>query len=291
MRSGAVESTHPADCPVPRRRVQRCPPTLTSSRPSRFGPEERAVRHARPPRGGGRLDEAIHTEIVAKPRGGTRLLTRLGERDRWCFERAVAAVVPVVERGLAPGVLANRASVGAHGVDLQPWPAARRRFQREIALAAVSSRAAFVGDVLECYASISVVAVERALADLGATPDDVARVSGVLRSFEERGVHGLPVGPAPSAVLANAVLTSVDRAMRTASDSPVFRWVDDVVAFTSGRLRAVHVAEAFHRTLEDVGLVGHPTKCLVTLDTAEAVAGASAASGVRGRGRGMMRRP
>ena len=189
------------------------------------------------------------------------------------------------------GVMANRARARAQGVELLPWANARRRFQRAVSLAAGSSRAAFVGDVLECYASIRAVAVERALTDMGAAPDDVARVSRVLRSFEERGVPGLPVGPAPSAVLANAVLAPVDRALREAADGPVFRWVDDVVAFTSGRVGAEHTAGAFHRTLEDLGLVGHPVKCGLTLDTTEAVSGASASSGVRELGRGMMRRP
>ena len=249
------------------------------------------MRHARPPCGGGRLDEAIRAEVVAKPGGGTRLLTRLGERDRWRFDRAVAGVVPAVERGLDGGVMANRARVRTQGVELQSWSSARRRFQREIALAAGSSRAAFVGDVLECYGSIRAAAVERALADLGAPHDDVARVCGLLRSFEERGVPGLPVGPAPSAVLANAVLAQLDRALREAAGGPVFRWVDDVVAFTSGRVGAERTADAFHRALEDLGLVAHPLKCRLTLDAAEAVAGASAASGVRGRGHGMMRRP
>jgi hypothetical protein len=199
--------------------------------------------------------------------------------------------VPAVERGLAVGVMGNRARTGTRGVDLQPWASARRRFQREVALAAASSRAAFVGDVLECYASIRPSAVERSLSDLGAPPGDVARVCDLLRGFEERGLPGLPVGPAPSAVLANAVLAPVDRALREAAGGPVFRWVDDVVAFTSSRAGAERAAGAFHRALEELGLEAHPLKCRLTLDVAEVVTGASVASGVRGRGRGMMRRP
>jgi hypothetical protein len=250
-----------------------------------------SVRHARPPTLGARLDEAIRSEVIAKPGGGTRLLTQLGQRDRWLFDRAVAAVVPVVERELASGVMANRARTGAPGVELRPWASARRRFRREVVAAAGSSGAVFVGDVVDCYASISTVAVGRALADLGVEGDDVARVCDVLRSFEERGVRGLPVGPAPSAVLANAVLVPVDRALREAADGPVFRWVDDVVAFASGRRAAERIADAFHRTLEDAGLVAHPTKCRVAFETTDTLAGVSAASGAHRRGRGMMRRP
>ena len=249
------------------------------------------MRHARPSSLGARLDEAIRSQVIAKPGGGTRLLTYLGERDRRLFDGAVAAVVPAVERELASGVMANRVRTGSPGVGLQPWANARRRFRREVAAAARSSGAVFVGDVVDCYASIPTVAVERALADLGVEADDVARVCDVLRSFEERGVRGLPVGPAPSAVLANAVLAPVDRALREAADGPVFRWVDDVVAFGSGRRAAERIACAFHRALEDAQLMAHPTKCRVSLEVTGTLAGVSPASGAHRRGRGMMRRP
>lgn len=249
------------------------------------------MRHARPPTLGARFDEAIRSQVIAKPGGGTRMLTHLGERDRRLFDRAVAAIVPAVERGLANGVMANRARTSAPGVELRPWASARRRFRREVDAAARSSRAVFVGDVVECYASIQTLAVERALADLGAEGDDVARVCDLLRSFEERGVRGLPVGPAPSAVLANAVLAPVDRALREAADGPVFRWVDDVVAFASGRRAAERIAGVFHRTLEDAGLLAHPTKCRLSPEANDTLAGVSPASGAHRRGRGMMRRP
>jgi hypothetical protein len=249
------------------------------------------VRHARPPTLGARPDEAIRSQVIAKPGGGTRMLTHLGDRDRRLFDDAVAAVAPAVERGLAIGVMANRARTRAPGVELQPWAGARRRFRREVAAAARASKALFVGDVADCYASIPAAAVERALADLGVGADDVARVCDVLRSFEERGVRGLPVGPAPSAVLANAVLVPVDRALREAADGPVFRWVDDVVAFASDRRAAERIAAAFHRTLEEAGLLAHPTKCRVSLDPTDILAGVSPASGAHRRGRGMMRRP
>jgi hypothetical protein len=187
--------------------------------------------------------------------------------------------------------MANRALPGALGVDLQPWTSARRRYRREVAAAARSSRGAFVGDVFDCYASIRAGAVERALTDLGLAQNDIAGVCDLLRSFEERGVRGLPVGPSPSAVLANAVLVPVDRALREAADGPVFRWVDDVVAFTSGRRAAERVAGAFHRSLHDAGLVAHPDKCRASLDGAGVPSGVPPASGAQGRGRGMIRRP
>ena len=249
------------------------------------------MHQARLPTLGAGLDQGIRYRFIAKPGGGTRTLTLLGDRDRRLFDDAVAAVVPAVERGLVDGVMANRARTSAVGVVLQPWGSARRRFRRLVAAAARSSSAAFVGDVADCYGSISTVAVERALAGLGVGAEDVARVCDVLRSLEERGVRGLPVGPAPSAVLANAVLAPVDRALREAADAPVLRWVDDVVAFASDSRGAERIAAAFHRTLDEAGLLAHPTKCRVSQVATDTLVGVSHASGAHRRPHGMMRRP
>ena len=48
---------------------------------------------------------------------------------------------------------------------------------------------------------------------------EAAHAVAVLRRFRERGVRGLPIGPEPSAILANAVLSRLDDAIRTAAAS------------------------------------------------------------------------
>jgi Reverse transcriptase (RNA-dependent DNA polymerase) len=249
------------------------------------------VRHARPPRGGGRHDEAIRFELAAKPGGSIRTLAMLGERDGHSFEHAVAAVVPAVERALTGNVMANRSSVVRAGLELEPWAIAWRRYVRSVSVAAEPSRVAFVGDVLDCYASITPTGVQRALVGMGAGADEAARVAQLLRSFEARGVRGLPVGPAGSAVLANAVLAPLDRAFAEAAGGPAFRWVDDVVAFAPGRVAAQRTADAFRRALDDLGLEAHPTKCAIVHDRSDLLSTASTASAGHGQRRGMMRRP
>ena len=57
---------------------------------------------------------------------------------------------------------------------------------------------------------------------------DGGDIEDLLTSLEGVGVRGLPVGPDASAVLANAVLAPVDRALREAGIDHL-RWVDDVV--------------------------------------------------------------
>ena len=136
-------------------------------------------------------------------------------------------------------------------------------------------RSAFVGDVRDCYGSITHGEVSRALRCIGAHEDDVRAVVEMLRGFEERGVHGLPIGPQPSAVLANAVLAPVDRAVAGAVDGPVLRWVDDVVAFATDRQRARRAADVFGQTLVELGLAPHEGKSM-TIDDPRALRSAGA---------------
>jgi hypothetical protein len=58
----------------------------------------------------------------------------------------------------------------------------------------------------------------------------------MIEGWSESGCRGLPIGPVGSAVLANAVLTSVDSGLRSLH---FVRWVDDyVIALTSERATA-----------------------------------------------------
>jgi len=96
----------------------------------------------------------------------------------------------------------------------------------------------------------------------------------------------LPVGPEPSAVLANAVLAPVDLAV-AAAGVPHVRWVDDVVAFVPGRRRAVRVTDAVRRELEAMGLRPNEAKTriedrrIAAPRTASSAAARSGGGGVR----------
>ena len=215
------------------------------------------MRHTRRPRSPERSDP-IRIEVVAKPGGGSRTLAHLDGRDRRRYELAVAGVAAYVERSLSSGSMANRART-ASGFQLEAWGAARRPLPSVDRHGLDGShRAAFVGDVRDCYGSITPSIVELALRGAGAPDHAAARVAGLLRSFHERGVRGLPIGPAPSALLANGVLANDDRALAEAAGGPSFRWVDDVVVFAPHARAAERVAAELRPSARGARPVGAP---------------------------------
>lgn len=250
------------------------------------------MRHTRPPRSYERADDAIQLEVVSKPGGGSRELTHLGDRDRRHYDAVVTAVTPSIERALAPIAVANRARVTGERLELEPWRLARRRYVHAVrASTSGPGRAAFVGDVRDCYGSMTPATVVRALHLVGAAPDSIEQLATLLKSFESRGVRGLPIGPCPSAVLANAVLAPVDDALREVAGGPAFRWVDDVVAFTPNLAAARRTAHAFDQALSGLGLSANEAKSHVVDDPIAVLAGVSKTSISSASRHGMMRAP
>lgn len=250
------------------------------------------MRYTRPPRSNGRPDDPIRMELVSKPGGGSRTLTHLGERDRRRYDALVAAVTPQAQRALTTGVVANRARVRGERLELEPWRLARGRYMRSLSAAMRGpSRAAFVGDVQDCYGCITPATVERVLHRLGVAPGRIEHLATLLRSFESRGVRGLPIGPYPSAVLANVVLAPVDDALSEAAVGPTFRWVDDIVAFTPDIAAAHRTAAAFDRALGALGLSVNDAKSHLVDDPLGVLAGGSKTSISLAPRHGMMRPP
>ena len=119
-----------------------------------------------------------------------------------------------------------------------------------------------VVDVRDCYGSI---APETIAALLG---PEAAPAVAVLRHLRDEGVRGLPVGPEPSAILANAVLSAMDEAIR-ATGARHRRWVDDVIVW--GTLDEVRRARAtLDGAVARVGLALHDRKTRWLLDRDEA---------------------
>lgn len=219
----------------------------------------------------------IRVDSIARHDGGHRVIVHLGEPDRLRYAAAVAAVTPVIEGSLSDGVVANRAKARQDGLELEPWTFARRRYRAALRAASRgSSRAAFVGDVRDCYGSIGPAAVSSALHLMGVGRDRIDELVEILGSFEARGVRGLPIGPDPSAVLANAVLAPVDAALREVAGFAAMRWVDDVVVFTRDVARARRAAAVFRRAVRAIGLEANDSKCRV-VDEPQAVIGAGGA--------------
>ncbi|MFM7718027.1 MAG: RNA-directed DNA polymerase, partial [Actinomycetota bacterium] len=112
-------------------------------------------------------------------------------------------------------------------------------------------------DVADCFRSICPRLVERALLDLDVPIGARHPVLRALEGFASIGIPGLPVGPLPSAVLANAVLAGVDRALAGAR---WLRWVDDVVLFASDPASLAGSEADVIRALGRIGLAPHPGK-------------------------------
>jgi Reverse transcriptase (RNA-dependent DNA polymerase) len=193
-------------------------------------------------------------EVLSKPGGGTRRLIRLDPVDAETYRRLVARVAPAIERSLGSRVIANR--VIGPGLRLEDWRAAHRRWRRAVGRGpGLRLRL----DVADCFASIRPHTVTTALASLGVENEALSRF---LHELAEHGVAGLPVGPEPSAVLANAVLHRLDEAIASAG-LPHVRWVDDVVAVADGRHQARRALDAARRSLDELGLRPNAGKTLL----------------------------
>jgi hypothetical protein len=205
--------------------------------------------------------------------GGVRTLVRLGASDARRYAAAVARVTTVIESALGPTSYADRAALRGTHVVFEDWRRARVRLRSATAaqLRTHPSGVVFVGDVRACFPSITIDAVERALVRVGARRGEIEEVVRVLCDLRELGICGLPVGPSPSAQLANAVLSSVDRALR-AEGIHALRWVDDVVAVCADVARAERARSVFHRALAAEGLEANPSKTHVLIDHDQASA-------------------
>jgi hypothetical protein len=224
-----------------------------------------AARTARSP-----MPEMVATEVVPRPGGGTRTLARLNASDHDAFETAVARVLPRIEATLLAGVTANRARLRGRSIELASLARASSAYRARLrSTLAHPGAAVFIGDVRACYASITPMQVERALREVGNRPRDAAQVGRVLRDLDDRGIAGLPVGPVPSAPLANVVLGRLDRAIDAHAIAWV-RWVDDVVVVADGRLAASAIRDVFRRELAALGLEENHRKSMILADLVEA---------------------
>lgn len=234
------------------------------------------------------MREDLDVQLRAEPkRGGIRWVTVLGPAASAAYAAAVAPLVPAIEAALSPAVLANRVAAVHRRparIELEPWGRARARFRRLVRERAARAGAALMADVHDCYGSISPPTVASCLAGLGCRGAEIAPVLRVLERLAACGVRGLPIGPEPSAVLANAVLVAVDRAFRDGGWRHL-RWVDDVVVFTDGPDAAGEALERFAATVGGLGLSVATEKTRVIVDPAAIRGAAVSAPAPRARGR------
>jgi hypothetical protein len=165
--------------------------------------------------------EPVRTFEVRRPDGRTRTMWRLSPRDAATWDALAGRVVQLLEHALDPRVLAARAVIGQDEWRAAPLGPALRRARATAERLVRKGGTVVATDVASFYGSVRPEVLERALLDVGAAPDDAQLAAAMLEGW---GSEGLPVGPRGSAVLANAVLLPVDRAL---GDVPFLRWVDD----------------------------------------------------------------
>ena len=185
------------------------------------------------------------------------------------YTSLVASIAADVESSLSPVVAANRLvgwSVDPPRLRFRPWRDERAAFNARLARLATGSGCVVFADVRACYRSIYPEAIGWALRAAGCDALESARMVSFLRGLEATGSVGRPVGPAPSPVLANAVLAAVDRSLAGFGITHL-RWVDDVVAFAAGPVDAERVLAIVRAALEPLGLELNDRKTRVVVDT------------------------
>jgi hypothetical protein len=194
----------------------------------------------------------------AKPGGGLRRLACLSDRDGRRWHALAGRVAPLVERALAPIVLANRTTSGGVRCALEPVGPALRRARR--ASAELGGRVALRTDVKAFYASVSPTVLAATLLGLGVDRADAHEAAALLEGWGSEGYQGLPIGPPGSAVLANAVLDPVDRSL---GGFRFLRWVDDYLVAVPSDGAAAEALERIEETLDAIGLVANRSKTAI----------------------------
>jgi hypothetical protein len=205
----------------------------------------------------------IGWERYSKPGGGGRWLVRLDPRDQRTYRHLILPLVPRIERSVGPLAFAARATSDGR---LRPWPDARSAWRRAVhrSIVRASGSVVIVSDVRECYPSVG----ERALEAVACSD----QLTAFLQGMADAGVRGIPVGPDPSAILANGVLAYADSAAAAAGCRPI-RWVDDVVMVAAGRRPVIRAFDAWRRALAELGLEAHDGKTRMFTDVDEALVG------------------
>jgi Reverse transcriptase (RNA-dependent DNA polymerase) len=207
-----------------------------------------------------------HEEPVTTRDGGVRMMARLPNAHAHAYAAAVASLSRRIERSLSPAAMANRVrgrGAGPPSVELEGWRSARHRFSSAATAAAARAPAVALGDAADCYGSVDIRILERRLRTLGARAAELRPLLAILERFHEHGLRGLPVGPAASAILANALLGHVDESLaRRGGGARVrhLRWVDDIIVFAPDDRSARDALARFEDALGEVGLGIAPSK-------------------------------
>jgi len=186
--------------------------------------------------------DAIQTRPLHRSGKPPRLLATLSERDAAGWRQIAARTEAAVGPRLGPGVLG-----GAGGDRL----GAALSWAREASARLSSAEAVLATDVRDFFPSVTSAGLHRGLAAAGVDPADARAAAVMLEGWENRGHRGLPIGPAASATLANALLAPVDAAV---GGRRFLRWVDDYLVGVRDEADASRITDRIDEALAELGL-------------------------------------
>ena len=181
--------------------------------------------------------------------GGHRTFTRLDPGSAQAYRAAVDHLEPAILGAIGDGSIAERRTWGQQRI-------IRTLAIRKHELSPAASAPVGVTDVAGFFSEVTPALAEHSAAKAGAPRAERHRLRAILERFQEAGVVGLPIGPAPSALVAEAVLAPIDQLLDRAR-VPYIRWVDDIAVGGSDPGAALRIIA---ESLSSLGLHHHPAK-------------------------------
>lgn len=207
--------------------------------------------------------DPIEVGLLPKRDGGFRRMATLTDRDAAAWHALAGRVARQLEPKLSVSILANRAVLAPDEWHLEQVGSALARARVLARGLARSSPLLLRTDVAGFYPSVTPGMLSQALTEAGACQEDARQAARFLDGWGSHGYAGLPIGPPGSAVLGNAVLAPVDRAL---CGVRFLRWCDDYVVAVPSERTAAEVLGRLDEALDRVDLSRAATKTRLTED-------------------------
>jgi hypothetical protein len=180
--------------------------------------------------------------LLPKPGGGFRVAVQLDPLDSILYAALVYEAAEPIERSrveVSQRVACSyRVKIDAKGSFFTAEPGWKDFHQRSTELANSGYTHVLLADIADFYNQVSLHRVESALHVAGVLGARVNTIHEFLLALNLKQSRGLPVGPIPSIVLAEALLTDVDSFLLRKGASHV-RYVDDFRIFCRSRREAI----------------------------------------------------
>jgi len=182
--------------------------------------------------------------LVPKPGGGFRVAVQLDPIDSILYVAlAYEAAEPIEQSRVDPSqrvACSYRVNLDAKGSFFPAESGWKDFHQRSGELAGEGFRHVLLADISDFYNQVSLHRVESALHTAALLPARVNNIHEFLLALNLKQSRGLPVGPVPSILFAEALLTDVDNFLLRKGATHV-RYVDDFRIFCASRAEAIAI--------------------------------------------------